>query len=75
MTHSEPADDLEAFRLMRAGDFGAALPFAQRAVAGARSCRPAHGLLASILLQLGSPVEAERVVTEAEALSTGIADA
>jgi tetratricopeptide (TPR) repeat protein len=75
MTHSEPADDLEAFRLMRAGDFGAALPLARRAVAGARSCLPAHGLLASILLQLGRPGEAERVVTEAEALSTGVADA
>ena len=67
--------DVEAFRLMRAGDFRAALPFAERAVAGKRICTPAHGMLASILLHLGRSAEAENLVSQATELETGIADA
>lgn len=67
--------DLEAYRLMRAGDFRAALPFAERAVEGKRVCLPAHGMLASILLHLGRAADAESLVCRAVALETGVADA
>jgi tetratricopeptide (TPR) repeat protein len=70
----EPAD-LDAYRLMRMGQFSAALPFAQRAVAGKRSCVPAHGMLATILLHLGQAAEAEALIRRAEELETGVADA
>jgi hypothetical protein len=50
----------EAFRLARAGRVDEALPFAERAVDGAQECLPAHGFLASLLLKLGRPHEAER---------------
>jgi tetratricopeptide (TPR) repeat protein len=65
----------EAFRSMQAGRLDEALDFAERAVAGARTCLPAHGVLASILLKLGRAPEAERVVAQAVELETGIADA
>jgi tetratricopeptide (TPR) repeat protein len=52
-----------------------ALAFAERAVAGARVCLPAHGFLASTLLTLGRVDEADQVVTRAMELATGIADA
>jgi tetratricopeptide (TPR) repeat protein len=71
---SEP-DELEAYRLVRMGHFSAALPFAQRAVAGKRSCIPAHGMLASILLHVGQAAEAEALICRAEELETGVADA
>jgi tetratricopeptide (TPR) repeat protein len=71
--HSTP--DLAAYRLMRAGNFRAALPFAERAIAGKSTCLPAHAMLASILLQLGQAAEAESVVRRAEELETGVADA
>ncbi len=72
-----PSDtaDLEAYRLMRAGNFRAALPFAERAVSGKRTCVPAHAMLASILLQLGRAADAESLICEAEKLETGPADA
>jgi tetratricopeptide (TPR) repeat protein len=71
---SSPAD-IEAYRLMRAGRFVDALIFAERAVAGARVCLPAHGMLATILLHLGRPRDAEIVVTEALDREPGVADA
>jgi tetratricopeptide (TPR) repeat protein len=67
--------ELEAYRLMRAGDYPAALPLAERAVAGKSSCLPAHGLLVSILLQLGRTTDAEQVLRQADAFTTGTADA
>jgi len=48
----------EASRLLREGRYEEALPFAERAVAGAHSCMLGHGLLASVLLQLGRAAEA-----------------
>jgi tetratricopeptide (TPR) repeat protein len=75
MPISSDTADLEAYRLMRAGNFRAALPFAERAVSGKRRCVPAHGMLASILLQLGRAADAESLVSQAENLETGTADA
>ena len=49
----------EAYRLMKAGRLEEALVFAERAVAGLGSCLPEHGLLASVLLKLGRPDDAE----------------
>lgn len=60
---------------MRAGRFSEALPLAEQAVAGARACLPAHGLLASILLQLGRPGDADAVISRALVYKTGAADA
>jgi tetratricopeptide (TPR) repeat protein len=67
--------DVEAYRLMRAGQFLDALPFAERAVAGKRVCVPAHGMLASILLRLGRTLDAAAVISRAAELETGVADA
>ena len=75
MPISSDTSDLEAFRLMRAGNFRDALPFAERAVRGKSMCVPAHGMLATILLQLGRAAEAESLVSQAERLETGAADA
>lgn len=75
MPISSDTADLEAYRLMRAGNLRAALPFAERAVSGKRTCVPAHGMLASILLQLGRAADAESLVCQAENLETGTADA
>jgi tetratricopeptide (TPR) repeat protein len=75
MPISSDTADREAYRLMRGGDFRAALPFAERAVSGKRTCVPAHGMLASILLQLGRATEAESLICQAEKLETGAADA
>ena len=75
MPASPDTPDVEAFRLMRAGDFRAALPLAERAVAGKRVCLPAHGMLASILLHLGHAADAENLVCRAIELDTGVADA
>jgi tetratricopeptide (TPR) repeat protein len=70
-----PTPEVEAYRLMCAGRFSEALPLAERAVAGQRTCLPAHGMLATILLRMGRAPEAERVVTHALACRPGIADA
>ncbi|MFL6601912.1 MAG: sulfotransferase [Steroidobacteraceae bacterium] len=67
--------DLEAYRLMCAGHFADALPFAEQAVAGKRVCVPAHGMLATILLQLGRVNDAEALVSQALKCEQGIADA
>ncbi len=60
---------------MQAGKLEEALVLAERSVADARTCLPAHGFLASVLWQLGRFEEAERIVAAAEALPTGVADA
>jgi len=60
---------------MRSGNALAALPFAENAVAGQDVCLPAHGMLATILLQLGRPVDAETVVAQALECRQGSADA
>ena len=75
MGTSPDTTDVEAYRLMRAGDFRAALPLAERAVAGKRVCLPAHGMLASILLHLGRAADAENLVCRAIELENGVADA
>ena len=75
MAATTPRPEVEAYRLLRAGRYGDALPFAQRAVAGCRVCHPAHGLLASILVELGRIKDADAVVEHAAALATGTADA
>jgi tetratricopeptide (TPR) repeat protein len=67
--------DIEAYRLMCAGRYEAALEFAERAVAGETTCLPAHGMLARILLHLGRAPEAERVVSRALECAPGGADA
>lgn len=70
-----PRPDLEAFRLMRTGDFTGALPWARQAVAGASRCLPAHGMLATLLVHLGRLEEAERTVADALACGPGSGDA
>jgi tetratricopeptide (TPR) repeat protein len=60
---------------MRAGRLEEALALAERGVDGARVCSPGHGFLASLLLKLGRPSEAERIVRDALLLDTGVADA
>ena len=67
--------DVEAYRLMRAGRIKEALTFAERAVAGQSVCLPAHGMLATILLQLGRAADAEKVVCQALECRPGAADA
>jgi Flp pilus assembly protein TadD len=67
--------DVEALWLLRAGRLQEAREFALQAVAGARTCLSAHGLLATILLRLGYIDEAERTVAEALEQSPGVADA
>jgi tetratricopeptide (TPR) repeat protein len=67
--------ELEAYRLMRAGNYSAALPLAERAVVGKNACVPAYGVLVSILLQLGRASDAESVLHRVEGFTTGTADA
>jgi tetratricopeptide (TPR) repeat protein len=67
--------DIEAYRLMRTGDFAAALPFAHQAVAGATRCLPAHGMLAAILIHLARIEEAEHTIQAAMACGPGSGDA
>ena len=59
---------------MQSGQLAAALDFAERAVAGARVCLPAHGFLASVLLKLGRAADAEQVIAGAVELGSGDAD-
>jgi tetratricopeptide (TPR) repeat protein len=75
MAASSSSADIEAYRLLRAGRFLDALPFAERAVADKRACVPSHGLLATILLRLGRASDAAVVVARAAELPSGIADA
>jgi tetratricopeptide (TPR) repeat protein len=72
---SSPSPSVEAYRLMQAGRFEEAVAFAERAVAGERSCVPAHGLLATLLVQLGRTRDAERVISQALECSAGGPDA
>ncbi len=74
MAHSSSIDP-EAYRLMREGRTGDALPLAERAVAGSVACLPGHSFLASILLKLGRVADAEQVVARAAELATGTAEA
>jgi hypothetical protein len=75
MNRSAPVASNDAGHLMQAGSLDEALALAQRAVAGATVCLPAHGFLASVLLKLGRVEDAEQVITEAAELATGVADA
>jgi tetratricopeptide (TPR) repeat protein len=75
MAASSSSADIEAYRLLRAGRFDDALPFAERAVADQGVCVPSHGLLATILLRLGRASDAAAVVARACELPSGIADA
>jgi tetratricopeptide (TPR) repeat protein len=67
--------DIEAYRLMRAGRFADALPFAEEAVQRQVLCSSAHGLLATILMQLGRTEDANAVVAQALECAGGDADA
>lgn len=60
---------------MQAGRNAEALPLIERAVAGARVCLPAHGLLAIVLLRLKRARDAEALIVAAMQLGTGAADA
>ena len=60
---------------MRAGRFADALVLAERAVVGKHVCVPAHGMLATILLQLGRADDAEMVISRALECQKGGADA
>jgi tetratricopeptide (TPR) repeat protein len=72
---SPGSPELEALRMMGAGRLAEALVFAERAVSVKRVADPAHGLLATILLQLGRAREAESVVLDALRCAAGGADA
>lgn len=74
MSRPSPSPEVEAFKLMTAGRFAEALPWAERAVAGSTICLPAHGMLATILLHLGHRQQAESVVQQALKLAEGSAD-
>jgi len=67
--------EIEASNLLAAGRFAEALPLAERAVAGQTVCQPTHGMLATILVQLGRRQDAERVIEHALQLQEGVADA
>lgn len=60
---------------MRAGRLAEALRLAEQAVAAKTACSPAHGVLATILLQLGRPAEAEAAVAKALEYARGTAEA
>lgn len=65
----------EALELLRAGRLAEAEHKALEAVAGARVCLPAHGLLALILFKQGKIEAAEHAVVTALGLSEGGGDA
>jgi tetratricopeptide (TPR) repeat protein len=67
--------EIEAYKLMSAGRFAEALPWAQAAVAGQRVCQPTHGMLATILLRLGRRDDAESAISRALECQQGPADA
>jgi tetratricopeptide (TPR) repeat protein len=75
MNRSAPSAAEEATRLLEAGRLDEALVCAERAVAGARVCLPAHGFLASVLLKLGRIEDAEQVIAAAAELEPGSGDA
>ena len=57
--------------MVRAGRLEEALPLAERAVQGARTCTPGHAFLASILLKLGRARDADWVISRAMTLEEG----
>jgi tetratricopeptide (TPR) repeat protein len=65
----------QAYQLMCSGKLLDALPFAERAVAGQQTCLPVHGMLATLLLQLGRAGDAETAVAQALQCRQGSADA
>jgi tetratricopeptide (TPR) repeat protein len=67
--------EISAYRLMIAGRFSEALAMAESAARGQTVCLPTHGMLATILLQLGRREDAELVVSQAIELQEGSADA
>jgi tetratricopeptide (TPR) repeat protein len=73
---SSPSASLaEAQRLVQAGRLEEALRYAERTVAGARTCLPEHAFLVSLLFKLGRTRDAEHMLDLAASLPEGIADA
>jgi len=60
---------------MAAGRFADALPLAEAAVRGQQVCLPTHGMLATILVQLGRRQDAERLIEQALQFEEGSAEA
>jgi tetratricopeptide (TPR) repeat protein len=75
MAASLPAAAMKAYELMRSGRIEEAIVFAEQAVDGNRICTPGHGFLASLLLKQGRLADAERIISAALRLPTGVADA
>jgi hypothetical protein len=75
MAASPSAAAIKAYELMRDGRIEEAVVFAEQAVDRVRVCSPGHGFLASLLLKQGRLADAERIVSEASQLETGVADA
>ena len=75
MAASLPAAAMKAYELMRSGRIEEAIVFAEQAVDGSRICTPGHGFLASLLLKQGRLADAERIISAALQLPTGVADA
>jgi tetratricopeptide (TPR) repeat protein len=69
------ARELEAYRLMRIGRLEEARTLAAAAVADQRVCSPVHGLLATILVQLGRRNDADAVILQALNCTPGVGDA
>ena len=72
---SSSASLAEAQRLVQAGRLEEALKYAERTVAGARTCLPEHAFLVSLLFKLGRIGDAEAVLDLAASLPEGVADA
>lgn len=72
---AEPPLDVQANRLIAAGRFAEALPLAEAALRGQRICLPTHGMLATILAQLGRRHDALRVIEDAVQLREGSGEA
>jgi Flp pilus assembly protein TadD len=65
----------QALQLLQAGRNAEALTLIERAVAGARVCLPAHGLLAITLSRLKRPRDADAVIVAAMGMGGGAGDA
>lgn len=75
MTTNASSLAASAQQLVQAGRAEEALALAKSAVSGAKSCRPEHATLASLLLKLGRVGEARQVIAQAEAFEDGDGDA
>lgn len=75
MEPTQPPPEIQAYDLMAAGRFAAALPLAEAALRGQRVCLPTHGMLATILVHLGRRDDAERVIEQALQYQEGSAEA